>query len=89
MPNSMATIIVRESPAVKCSNRFSVFDADVLAMIYRRDYLKHKAIACKDRILWAYGRTIDRKEMQLRVSYVNANDSNVIFRKKQQQNVYI
>ena len=47
----MATIVC-EFPAVKCSNRFSVFDADVLAMIYRRDYLKHKAIACKDRRLW-------------------------------------
>ena len=28
------------------------FDADILAMIYRRDYLKRKAIACKDRRLW-------------------------------------
>ena len=30
----------------------SWFDADILAMIYRRDYLKRKAIACKDRRLW-------------------------------------
>ena len=29
----------------------SWFDADILAMIYRRDYLKRKAIACKDRRL--------------------------------------
>ena len=28
------------------------FDADILAMIYRRDYLKRKAIACKDHSLW-------------------------------------
>ena len=28
------------------------FDADIFAMIYRRDYLKRKAIACKDRRLW-------------------------------------
>ena len=28
------------------------FDADILAMIYRRDYLKRKAIACNDRRLW-------------------------------------
>ena len=40
-------------------------------MIYRRDYLKRKAIACKDRRLWQD--YIDPKEMQLRESYDNAN----------------
>ena len=33
------------------------FDADILAMIYRRDFLKRKAIACKDRRLWQDYRT--------------------------------
>ena len=46
------------------------FDADILAMIYRRDYLKRKAINVRT---VDYGRTIDPKEMQLRVSYVKAN----------------
>ncbi len=46
------------------------FDADILAMIYRRDYLKRKQSHVRT---VDYGRTIYPKEMQLRVSYVNAN----------------
>ena len=60
------------------------FDADILAMIYRRDYLKCKSIACKDRRLWQDYRsqrnTVTRVIRQRKRNYydekINENESN-------------
>ena len=60
------------------------FDPDILAMIYRRDYLKRKAIACKDRRLWqdyrsqrnAVTRVIRQRKRNYYDEKINENQSN-------------
>ena len=60
------------------------FDADILAMIYRRDYLKRKAIVCKDRRLWqdyrsqrnAVTRVIRQRKRNYYDEKINENQSN-------------
>ena len=62
----------------------SWFDADILAMIYRRVYLKRKAIARKDRRLWQHYRSqrnaVTRVIRQRKRNYydekLNENQSN-------------
>ena len=60
------------------------FDADILAMIYRRDFLKRKSIACKDHRLWqdyrshrnAVTRVIRQRNRNYYDEKINENQSN-------------
>ena len=66
------------------SNPWVDADINFLAMIYRRDYLKRKAIACKDRILWqdyrsqrnAVTRVIRQRKRNYYYEKIKENQSN-------------